>query len=270
MARPMSESGRHEEVLDDGPVDSADESRQSQSSSASSDEWSDMTAERGYYARDGFFIKRSLRPSEFKTTWKGTLYIPRLGKERLQNEAETLRFIRRETDIPVPTLYGSFEDDGSYFLVMEYVDGVAMAKLSEDQKKPVRDELQRHLNTLRGLKSNTIGGLSGVVIPPYRVMSSTDHDTWAVRRSENREYVFCHNDLSQHNVIVNPETLEIKAIIDWEYAGFFPDYFEGHFYERPGPSVALNGEHDDVPKLLQFLRKESRDSQNILARHCTT
>ncbi len=28
------------------------------------------------------------------------------------------------------------------------------------------------------------------------------------------KYVFCHNDLGKHNVIVNPDTLKIKAIID--------------------------------------------------------
>ncbi|KAL5339351.1 hypothetical protein BJX70DRAFT_158211 [Aspergillus crustosus] len=48
-----------------------------------------LTFERGYYHCDGLFIKRSLRPSEFRTSQRG-LHIPRLGKERLQNEAESL------------------------------------------------------------------------------------------------------------------------------------------------------------------------------------
>ena len=65
--------------------------------------------------------------------------------------------------------------------------------------------------------------------------------------------MLCHNDLSQYNVLVDEETLKITAIIDWEYAGFYPKEFEGAFYKRPGPSVALKGEEDDVPKLLSIV-----------------
>lgn len=229
----------------------------SQSSYPSSEEWSAITAERGYYHRDGFFIKRSLRPSEYITTQRGTIHIPRLGKERLQNEAESLRFIRRVSNIPVPTLFGSFEIDGAYFLIMEYVDGVGMSQLSEDQKKVVRAELCQHMAVLREIKSSRIGGPSGIVIPPYRVMDCTENDSWPQHSSEREDFVFCHNDLSQQNVIVDPDTLKIKAIIDWEYAGFFPHYFEAPFHERLGPSVAIHDEPDDVPSLLDFLYTKS-------------
>lgn len=55
------------------------------------------------------------------------------------------------------------------------------------------------------------------------------------------------------SIIVDPQTLKIRAIIDWEYDGFFSEYFEWPFYERPGPSIALDGEHDDSAELLQFM-----------------
>lgn len=152
-------------------------------------------------------------------------------------------------------MYGAFEVDDSYFLIMEYVDGISMSQLSEEDKEVVYAELQ-HLATLREIKRNTIGGPSGLVIPPYRVMKCRDNDTWIPRLSEIAEYVFCHNDISQYNVIVDPRTLKINAIIDWEYAGFFPRYFEAPFYKRPGPSVAINEESDDVPKLLRFFEAD--------------
>ncbi|CRL17724.1 unnamed protein product [Penicillium camemberti] len=47
--------------------------------------------------------------------------------------------------------------------------------------------------------------------------------------------------------------LKIAAIIDWKYAGFWLKYFEDAFYERPGPSAALDAEVDDVLRLLWFL-----------------
>ena len=211
-----------------------------------------ITAERAYYKHEGFFIKRSLRPSEFKTGVRG-LHIPLLGVERLRNEAESLQFIRRVSNIPVPQLYGAFELDGSYVLIMEYIQGTTLSELPEHQQQKVFLELNQHLDTLHNIKSKTIGGPSGTTIPPNRVLERTDNNTWPLLSSEGDGYIFCHNDLSQYNIIVDPTTLRIKAIIDWEYAGFFPVYFEASFYKRPGPSSALNGEIDDVPELLQFL-----------------
>ncbi|KAJ5459268.1 hypothetical protein N7530_011212 [Penicillium desertorum] len=178
------------------------------------------------------------------------------GKERLQDEAEALHFIRRVSNIPVPTLYGAFEVDDSFIVITEHIDGVSMSDLSEDQKSVVRTEVEQYLSILRGIKSDTIGGPSGIVLPPYRVIRLSDKNEWSRKVSKDSEYVFCHNDLSQHNIIVDPQTLKIRAIIDWEYAGFFPEQFEWPFYERRGPSVALDGERDDSAELLQFMEDQ--------------
>lgn len=77
-----------------------------------------------------------------------------------------------------------------------------------------------------------------------------------MRTREKNDLVFCHNDLQASNVIVDPETLKIRAIIDWEYAGFYLPEFESPFYRRPGPSVALDGEVDDIEALLKVLAAE--------------
>ncbi|KAM5352497.1 hypothetical protein ACJ41O_005219 [Fusarium nematophilum] len=167
-----------------------------------------VTFERKYYHRGDAFIKRSLRPREFRTGFR-SLHVPQLNKERLMNEAESLRYVGSKTDIPVPKVHCDFEDDGAYYLVTEYVEGVAMSDLSDDGKAVVREELQRHLATLKTLKSNRLGGPSGIVIPPYRVMRRIETDHWSLRPSEQEEeYVFCHNDLSQQNVVVDPDTFE--------------------------------------------------------------
>ena len=207
-----------------------------------------ITAERAYYHGENLFIKRSLRPREFKTGYKG-LHIPCLGKERLQNEAAALRFLHG-SEIPVPAIYAAFEIDDAFFLVTEFVDGTPMSELADEEKRVVSAELEEHVVNLHEMKAQ-VSGLEGVVIPPYRVMRQSD-EVWATQRGEY-EYVFCHNDLSQQNVIVDLASLKIMAIIDWEYAGFFPEYFEAPFYRRLGPSVAMDGEHGDVPRLLRFL-----------------
>ena len=91
----------------------------------------------------------------------------------------------------------------------------------------------------------------------------TENDSWTLSDSELEEYVFCHHDLSQHNIIVEPETLKIAAIVDWEYAGFFPEYFESPFYTRPGPSVAIKEEIDDTSRLLEFLTSHTVSLINL-------
>ncbi|KAJ8610500.1 hypothetical protein MRB53_038492 [Persea americana] len=78
---------------------------------------------------------------------------------------------------------------------------------------------------------------------------------WRMKRRASKDLVFCHNDLSTHNIIVDPDTLAITAIVDWEYGGFYTREFEGKYYLRPGPSVALAGETADEDWLLSILEK---------------
>lgn len=210
------------------------------------------TFERKYYAMGDVFIKRSLRPREFKTGYRG-VHVPRLGQERLANEAAALRHIKENTSIPVPKVYCDFRDDEAYYLITEYVQGVSMSELQDEQKKIVMEEIKLHLDVLHNLKSQTLGGPTGIVVPPYRVTLKTENDVWRLRESKSNEYVFCHNDLSQPNIIVDPDTLKINGIIDWEYAGFWPQFFESPFYTRLGPSAAVGGEIDDTTELLEFL-----------------
>lgn len=213
-----------------------------------------ITPERKYYHVGSTFIKRSLRPSEWQISpFKGTIHVPRLGRERLLNEAAVLSYISQNTNIPVPTLHCSFEDDGAVYLIMEYVEGVTMDHLGDVERKVVERELEEHLTTLRSLTSTRIGGPTGLVIPPHRVLSKTPRDQWKLKLA-GEDLVLCHNDLSQQNVIVDPQSLKIRAIIDWEYAGFYPAFFEKKFFERLGPSIALDGEKDDSDALLNYLR----------------
>jgi len=138
---------------------------------------------------------------------------------------------------------------------MEYIDGVGMDSLSDAQKTIVQEELEQHVQAMHKLRSHSPGGPSGLVVPPYRVTRKTLNDDWSYLRrpSETEEFSFCHNDLSQANVMVDPISLKIKAVLDWEYAGFYPGFFDSRFFERLGPSVAINGEPDDTDRLVEFL-----------------
>lgn len=124
-------------------------------------ECASITTERKYFRLGNSFVKRSLRPAEWQYNhMNGTLIIPRFGNERILNEAAALKFIAETTDIPVPKVYGCFEDDQAVYLVTEIIQGVQMATLNEAQRKVVELELDGYVQTLRSIKSDTWGGPS--------------------------------------------------------------------------------------------------------------
>ena len=156
------------------------------------------TAERKYYHIHDVFIKRSLRPSEWQVSpFEGTIHVPRQGGERLRNEAAALQYVNQHTSIPAPKFICCFEDNEAVFLLTEYVEGVGMDSLSQDQKQVVTQELERHLQTMHSLRSSRLGGPSGLIVPPYRVTHKSFRDDWNLKPSDSEDFVFCHNDLSQ-------------------------------------------------------------------------
>lgn len=78
---------------------------------------------------------------------------------------------------------------------------------------------------LINLKSSQTG-LNGIVIPPPRIQEFDKRAIWSPKQASGEDYVFCHDDLSRHNILVSYKTLEVISIIDWECAGFFPKTFE--------------------------------------------
>jgi len=215
-----------------------------------------VLADKKYFHVGDWFMKRTLRQHEWQSVANGiTVIPPTTYPQRWKTDAAILRFLRQKTNIPLPRSECTFEDDGAFYFQSEYVEGVSMKELKEEEKEVVMQELEDHVATLRRLRSDTPGvpGES-FMCPPQRVTSNG----WKIDScwrpyEEKGDYVFCHNDLGQHNVIVDPGTLRIKAIIDWEFGGFWPEWFERPFWKRPGPSVVLEGEEDDVQRCRDWL-----------------
>lgn len=212
-----------------------------------------VTPQRKYYIRDQCFIKRSLPPEEWQTSaFNGRTHVPRFNHDRARNEAAAMRFVAENTNIPVPKLHCTFEDRRAVYIVMEYVEGVGMDSLSDTERETVVQELLGHLETLRTLRRRAPGGVSGIVIPPPRAWPKLPRERWTLREADE-DLAFCHGDLSMPNIIVDPATLKIAAIIDWECAGFWPESFEMPCYTRHGGSYPLEGEKDDSQEIADFL-----------------
>ena len=203
------------------------------------------------------FYKRSLRPDEYIVTFRGDRYVPPQGYERLHNEAACLRFIREHTNIPVPEVLEAFDDEGAFVVVTKLLPGVQMCKLSAVDQAVVMKEVETHLNTLRSLRSDRTGGPSGMVCPPPRASQwFPKNTTWLSTTPAETELVFCHCDLSQSNILVDPDTLKIEGILDWEFAGYWPSSFEAPFFQDPRPSGAQFTSRSDNAQVVDFLQKQ--------------
>ena len=154
------------------------------------------------------------------TNWTPSASLP----QRWKTDAAILVYLREKTNIPLPRLQHTLEDDGAFYFSTELVPGVSMAQLTEEQKQVVTKELLERVATLKSLRSDTLGVPGQTLLcAPNRVHSRfwKHHTCWRPKPDiEKGDYVFCHNDLGQHNVIVDPETLKTNAVIDWEYGGF--------------------------------------------------
>ncbi|TGO61516.1 hypothetical protein BOTNAR_0128g00250 [Botryotinia narcissicola] len=171
--------------------------------------------------------------------------------DRITNEVNALKLVSQNTTIPVPRLldYG-VNPDGTRYLVTELINGVnlnnlhALGCLVRAGKKHTEeascDSCMRRaysnatkfventvLPQLSTMKSHT-RGIDGSVMPPAWLPIDTQEpwkgrkEPWKTLPLASPEYVFQHGDLAAHNLLIDTETLQSKALIDWEFAGYYP------------------------------------------------
>ncbi|KAG5934226.1 hypothetical protein E4U53_000731 [Claviceps sorghi] len=171
-------------------------------------------------------------------------------------EVEAMQYVAAHTTVPIPKLFAVHVDDGDIYIEMAYIKGTTMCggwrSLSTDQKNVVLAELKQHVSSLRELP------------PPVEdtVSSAYQNPAWDVRVGRNlfgpvslhefhsvvrghlvmedvAQYLgdgvvhmhtapyricFTHADLSSTNIIIRNG--HIAAIIDWDFAGWYPEYWE--------------------------------------------
>ncbi|KAK4152943.1 kinase-like domain-containing protein [Chaetomidium leptoderma] len=187
-----------------------------------------------------------------------TTYGHGMGAKDHPNEALALRFVKANTTIPVPEVVSSDWDR----ITMEYVDGQTLKQawpvLTSDERSNIIAELRGYiaqLQTLGDISAGRLDGISigrldgqGVVLPSIITRSGgpfgtlTELHEWLVRPPKRRtaqsihwhqitsqlgaDYpvVFTHGDLAARNILVRNG--RIVAILDWEYAGWYPEYWD--------------------------------------------
>ncbi|KND89253.1 hypothetical protein TOPH_06173 [Tolypocladium ophioglossoides CBS 100239] len=93
--------------------------------------------------------------------------IVKTGSSVRKSEAETMRFIRDRTTIPVPEVYNAYTDQqtGKGWIVMEFVPGDNLDKVWDNytntEKESVISHLRRYMDELRCIKGAFIGSVDG-------------------------------------------------------------------------------------------------------------
>ena len=145
---------------------------------------------------------------------------------------------------------------------MDFVDGECLEEawpsMDEDQKKSIAEQLKHIINIMRQTKPDQleIGALGG---PARDLRQFTDYYGGPFSsETEFNEFVldflpttplpiraaissyfdnqnkitFTHGDLTPRNIIVKDGN--IQALLDWEYSGWYPEYWEYvKFFDRP-------------------------------------
>jgi len=217
------------------------------------------TTERDYTLTADCFTKRELGKHEWFTNIDGQIIVPQFSRARIENEVVTLNFLASNTTIPVPKVLAYNVQDSIATLVLQRIHGDTLDSFKGTEKdialKNTISFLEETvLPQLQQLRSFTTGALTGVVVPPYGVLMQDKREDWLVKVSESAEYVFCHNDLAQHNIMIDKETLYPVAIIDWEYSGFYPAYFEIPFWLKSFQEFKEEPIENDVNRVVHFFQ----------------
>lgn len=178
-----------------------------------------------------------------------------LKRSRSPSEAASMIYISRNTSIPVPSVLDTFFVRGHRYIVMEYLKDAqplrdALRALTDDQKEAIAEQLLGYLRELRSLLPPTPQSVCSVTGGPLydpRVAHSafgpfTSHADYhlligftrnlglhggparvASLTQKSWRSVFSHCDLAPRNILVRDGRI---AIIDWEFAGWLPEYVE--------------------------------------------
>jgi serine/threonine protein kinase len=194
------------------------------------------------------FTKRNLHDSERKKRQDGSAITRSWNEKRIWNEAKALRLVQTKTSIPVPEVLDVGKDElGRAYLKTERIQGIPLKDVigqcrftatkrhvsngrCEDcsgiaERKTERFIKEHVFPQLRNLASSATG-LDGFVIPPPWILEYDERQEWLPKTTSHSPYIFCHGDLSPGNIMIDPETLEVTGIIDWEHAGYFPPDFQ--------------------------------------------
>ncbi|EQL01879.1 Protein kinase-like domain protein [Ophiocordyceps sinensis CO18] len=200
----------------------------------------------------GKLLFRSPGPSTVRVSWhrliKGPCDPP---------EIEAMQYVASHTTIPVPRIYAVHtEGNGLIYIEMAYVPGDTLDSawrrgLSTDEKDTICADIKQHISSLRELQPPAQDIVSSALQNPAfdcrigaQFYGPMNHDEFqslvrghlcmedvpllgeevAKVHTSHYQIRFAHADLAPRNIIVRGG--RVAAIIDWAFAGWYPEYWE--------------------------------------------
>lgn len=183
----------------------------------------------------------------------------KVGTLKQPAEAATMQFIAEHTSIPVPKVYCAFERNGCKYILMERIQGDILRngwlERNEASKDKILAQLKGIVDEMRLILlpgGQGISSLAGGPLFDGRLPGGSFHGPFETTREfhkylregyeggkedaldanklvdfhnqYSRPLVFTHGDLSTMNIMARGD--DIVGIIDWETAGWWPDYWE--------------------------------------------
>lgn len=172
---------------------------------------------------------------------------------------------RHKPNIPVPKPLGLVRMSGISLIFMSHMGSTTLREvwhtLDSDQKTSISNQLNTMLTDLRTLpfeEGTPLGGVAGegcrdlrrhVRVSETPIFSLEDFETFlflgphpggnvfieflrqlapSFTNNSGPRIVFTHGDITPDNITVKltDNKYVISGILDWEYSGFYPDYFE--------------------------------------------
>lgn len=178
---------------------------------------------------------------------------------RIEREVIAIEFVRKHTTVPVPkVLQVQLDEQGSRFS-MQRVTGesleMAWLSMTEEAQRRTTGQLRHILTQLRKItvtQPGLIGSCDNGPSYDHRINNRGQHGPFASvaefndflvapvrkcprperaldyrrRLSDSYEVYFTHADLGCDHIFVEPQTGRVTGIIDWEMAGFWPEWWE--------------------------------------------
>ncbi|KAK2612733.1 hypothetical protein QQS21_001184 [Conoideocrella luteorostrata] len=148
------------------------------------------------------------------------------------SEADNLRFVRKNTTIPVPAAIDDWTEQDRHFIITERVPGTPLSEewpsLSESRKDNDAEQTVEYLQQLRSLCSVRVQSIDEQLWDEMaKGLKNAPQDLQDRLRNcmpTTQPYIFAHGDLTLKNIIVQKST--VTGIVDWEGSGHFPAWWE--------------------------------------------
>lgn len=180
------------------------------------------------------FMKRNIEPSEFVVNkFNHRIHVQPNGANRIRNEKLALEYVRNNTSIPVPEVIFYLDEGSRVYLATRFIEGIPLADIEDRKdKQKVFEQVDSYVKELEEHRWSRIRSFGlDVCLPPCATYLDAP-SAWArFKQMPDERFVLCHGDLHDYNILVDPKTLKVTAIIDWEFAGYYPPNVDPRRYK---------------------------------------